>query len=484
MRFRPAILALFVGLPTLVANATSAHADEPVAATEPRMMHETGEITSVVDAFDDDDPFDLNLTLGIEQRIKSAKIRRETTLAQPGLSTGDFTPATENVASFSESTTIMNVGAEVGLFKDLALVLRLPVILNDSASLDDLDGSSKNPQRLQDPQGGQLFSVPFKGPSRSGVDYFSAGLDYAIFNQQRDRSKPTWVVGAEGRFGIGTPLHACNANAPAGQPQCPDPVNPTQNRSPGISRGMTSLAAHSIFSKRLGYLEPYTGISFLAEFPHDNTDFGPSPQGSLVNHPPLVGTFSLGTEVIPYERKDAFQRLVLDGRVTGSYHSEGRDYSELFDALGSSQAASLRTPNPGAYVAGAGPGGSTGSVADPNAQKVYFTGVTEQEAYGSLSVQSSITYQFGEYVKFVAGGGLTWNQNHLLTSGDLCNPDYKGDAGAAGPCHGAATSSGGPQPVTGIPNPNHRDVLDTPGHRFAIDDTTIVRLWLSGIVMF
>ena len=479
MRLRAGILAVAVIVPSLATR--SAHADEPVAASEPRMMRETGEVTSVVDAFDDDDPFDLNLTLGIEQRFKSAKIRRETTLAQPGLSTGDFTPATENVASFSESTTVMNVGAEIGIFKDLALVLRLPIVLNDTSSLGDLDGSSKNPERLQDPSGAQLFSVPFKGPSRSGVDYFSAGVDYAIFNQQRDHSKPTWVVGVEGRFGVGTPLHACNANAPAGQPQCPDPANPSQGRSPGISGGMTSIAAHSIFSRRFGYLEPYSGVSFLAEFPHDDTDFGPSPQGSLVNHPPLVGSFSLGSEVIPYQRRDVFQRLVIDGRVTGTYHSEGRDYSELFDALGSSQAASLRTPSPGAYTSGSTPGSS---VADPNAQKVYFTGVTDQEAYGSLSVQTSVTYQFGEYVKFNAGGGLTWNQNHLLTSADLCNPDFKGDAGAAGPCRGAAAKPGDAAQVTGIPNPNHRDVLDTPGRRFAIDDTTIVRLWLSGVVMF
>ncbi|MGH7286162.1 MAG: hypothetical protein ACRELY_31975 [Polyangiaceae bacterium] len=462
----------------------SARADEPVAASEPRMMQETAEITSVVDAFDKDDPFDLNLTLGFEQRWKHANIRRESDLAQTGLSTGGFTPATENVASFSESTSILNVGADIGLYHDLALILKLPVILNDSSSLGDLNGSSNNPQRLQDPSGEQLFTVPFKSPSRSGIDWFSAGLDYAIFNQQRDWTKPTWVIGIEGRFGIGTPLHACNANPPAGQPQCPDPANPTQNRDPGISRGMTSIAAHTIFSRRFGYVEPYSGLWFLADFPHDNTDFGQTNlKGSLVNHPPLLGTFAMGAEVIPYERRDAFQRLVIDGRVTGSYHSEGREYSELFDALGSSQASSLRNPNPGAYTAGVGPGGSTDSVADYS-QKVYFTGITDQQAYGSLGLQTNVTYQVGEYVKFHAGGGLTWNQSHLLTTSDLCNPDFKGDATASGPCHGVANGGVGPQPVTGIPNPNHRDVIDTPGRRFSVDDTTIVSLWIAGVVMF
>jgi hypothetical protein len=473
-----------------------AFADEPVAASEPRMMRETAEITSVVDAFDSDngDPFDVNLTLGFEQRWKHANIRRETDLAQPGLSTGGFTPSTENVASYSESTSILNIGADVGIYRDLALILRLPLVLNDSSTLGDLNGSSANPTRTQDSNGEQLFSVPFKGPSRSGIDYFSAGLDYAIFNQQRDWTKPTWVIGIEGRFGIGAPLHACNANAPSGQPQCPDPgdwvdgspghYKTGNSRSPGISRGMTTIAAHTVFSRRFGYVEPYSGLWFLADFPHDNTDFGATDnlKGSLVNHPPLVGTFSMGTEIIPYERRDAFQRLIFDLRASGSYHSEGREYSELFDALGSTSASSMRNSLPGAYTTPTS--GTQSSVADPSAQKVYFTGITDQQAYGSLGLQASATYQLGEYIKFNAGGGLTWNQNHLISAADSCNPDFKGDSGAAGPCHGVANNGIGPQPISGIPNPNFRAQIDSPGRRFSVDDTTIVSLWVSGVVMF
>src|ERR1700722_3831130 len=93
-----------------------AHAEEPIAAGEPRLMSETAEVTSVVDAFDDDDPFDLNLPLGFQQPWKSTNIRRETNLNQPGLSTGGFTAATENVASYSQSTSTLNMGADVGIY--------------------------------------------------------------------------------------------------------------------------------------------------------------------------------------------------------------------------------------------------------------------------------------------------------------------------------------------------------------------------------
>src|SRR5262245_17072825 len=102
-----------------------AHAEEPVAASEPRLMSETGEITSVVDAFDKDDPFDLNLTVGFRQSWKHSNIRRETALFQPGLSTGGFVARTENIASYSQSTSTLDIGADVGIFRDLALTLRL-----------------------------------------------------------------------------------------------------------------------------------------------------------------------------------------------------------------------------------------------------------------------------------------------------------------------------------------------------------------------
>ncbi len=446
-------------------------------------MSETAEITSVVDAFDEDDPFDLNLMLGIRQEWKSAQIHRETSLNQPGLTTGGFVSGNENIAKYSGSRTTLDVGGDIGIYRDLALIIRVPVILSDSSSLADLNGSSNNPQLLQDPTGAQLFKVPFQSPTRSGVDWFSVGLDWAIFNQQRDATKPTWVVGVNGRFAIGTPLHACNANATV---ECPDPVNPTVNRDPGISRGMNGVNAHTIFSKRYGYVEPYSGFDFLAEFANGagSNDFAATStaQGNLVDHPPLLGSFIMGVEIIPWEQREQFQRLSADLRVVGTYHSPGREYSELFDALGSSQAPSLRTPNPGAYHANPVANAPAPSVPDPSSQNVYFNGITDQQAFGSIHGSLGLTWQAGAYIKFNAGAGLGFNQSHLITGADPCNPSYTSDVGAAGPCR--TSSSNGSYTVTGIPNPNSRTVIDSPGNRFSADNTVITSLWLNAVVMF
>jgi hypothetical protein len=478
--------ALTAALVLTVASIGSAPrralADEPVSAKAPRLLGETGENTTVVDAFDEDDPFDATFLLTFRQQWKSANIRRETSLTQSGLSTGGFVSRNENVATYSQSTTILDLGADIGLYRDLALSLRLPLVLADSRELGDLDGSSRNPERLQDPSGGQLFTVPFRSPTRSGVDWFGVALNYAVLNQVRDPTKPTWVIGAESRFSIGERLHACKDNAPI---RCPDPANPNgPSRDPGISRGMTTLALHTIVSRRFGYVEPYVGFRAQVELPQSNSDFGATNdvRGTLLSRPPVLGSFTVGTEVFPWENRESFQRIALDFKVRGTYHSPGREYSELFDALGTSQARSLRDPNPGAYRAPND--GSFGSVADPNATKVFFTGITDQQAYGSFGGSMGVSWQAGEYVKFTGGLGLTFAQSHLVTAADACNPNLGGgDAGASGPCRTGAVSGGGGS-TTGIPNPNHRPVIDLPGRRFSVDDTVLVDLWLSGVVMF
>ena len=489
-RFVRCSTASLAAVVATTAYCAAAHADEPVTASEPRLMSETAEITSVVDAFDRDDPFDLHITAGFQQVWKRADIHRETSLNQPGLATGGFVPATENVAAYSQSQSLLNLGLDIGLFRDFALLARLPLVLSDARELNDLAGSSKNPQRLQDPSGQQLFTVPFKSPTRSGVDYFALGANWAILNQQRDRSKPTWVLGVEGRFAVGAPLHSCNASgvnvgASDGSVRtCPDPVNSSApSRDPGISRALHAIIGKTIISRRVGYVEPYTGFEVLAEFSANNTsDYGATNglTGSLVNHPPLVGSYTLGIEVIPWEHREQFQRLIADFRATATYNSPGREYSELFDALGSSQASSLRNPNPGGYASS--PTDATKSVSDPSAPPVYFRGITDQQAFGSFAAQASMTWQAGEYVKFNLGGSYRVSQSHIVTAADACNPDVSKQLATSGPCRVGDPTFG--QTVTGVPNPNHRDVIDTPGRRFSVDNTAIMSLWVQGSVMF
>jgi hypothetical protein len=283
-----------VGLCSLaLASVSPARADEPHKVGEPNVLREPAEITEVPDAFDDDDPFDLHLSLGYESTWTSAVVRRETSIAQPGLTTGGFTQSNMNAAQYKQTTSRLLTRADVGLYKDIALVFRVPIILSDDRSLGGTGGSEKQQTvALAGAPGEQLFSLPFKSPTRSGIEYLAVGIDAGIMNQARDATKPTWVLGIEGRFNVSEPMHACNTsssglNQAGSQVQCAYPSDINRNgksgeypdpdagnlegrfsgsRPPGVSRGTTGLEAHTYLSRRIKYIEPYGGFRALFEF--------------------------------------------------------------------------------------------------------------------------------------------------------------------------------------------------------------------------
>ncbi len=504
-------LGVLAGLASALAVAAPAAADEPHGVAEPILFSEPAEITQVADAVDGDDPFDLLLTAGLVQTWKTAQIRRETSITQDGLSSGGFTSRALNVAEYTESTSRLNTRADIGLYKDLALVLRLPIILSNDRELVGVKGSgAAQATTLAGAPGEQLFSLPFKSPTRSGVEYLAVGLDVGILNQARDYTKPTWIFGAEGRFDVAEPMHACKEsteglNLGSQQQKCANPSDVNRNgvadkpavagavpiegvfnggRAPGVSRGTTGLEVHTYLSKRVKYIEPYGGFTALFEFANDSSEYGASRdlKGVLVNHPPLQGSMIVGINVIPWEARGEFQRLTFDFRSTGTYVSEGRDYTELFDALGSSDAPSLRNPNFAGYKANpAFPGTSPDpSIIDPASTKVYSEGLSDTQQYAEMKLTSQFTWQPGQYVKFNLGGGLKLTQSHLITYDQACATGQSNTVAEAGPCR---SQSGGAFTASGVPNPHFRRVIDDPGSRFLVDGSHSFDAWLNVVLM-
>jgi hypothetical protein len=506
---------------TLLIGTDGARADEPRKVGEPNPMREPTELVQVVDAFDEDDPFDLHLTLGYQHSWRSGNIRRESGIAQPGLSVGGFTSDDMNVARWTETTSRLNVGAQLGLFKDIALSIRLPVILGRDSKLEGLDGSENRQSTvLAGAPGEQLFRLPFQSPTRSGIEYLAVGLDFGIFNQYRDHTKPTWVVGFEGRFNVSEPMHACNPDArqlnsfgAAQQVDCAYPSDINRNgrngefpsgipgsatasslegdfngkQKPGVGRGTTAVQVHTYFSRRIKYVEPYAGFRALFEFANESSEYGRTDfKGSLVNSPPIRGTMLLGLTVYPWEVRDQHQRIAVDFRFAGTYVSEGRDYSPLFDALGSSDARSMRLPNPAEYQCAGGTSGPTcPSIANPNSPRVFNTGLIDVQQHGVYTFSTQFTWHAGEYVKFNFGGGYTLIQSHFIGFDQACNPEFSDSVGKAGPCSFSQNADGtGTKTATGIPNPNYRAVVNAPGRRFKLDDAGGFDAWLNATLMF
>ncbi|MCL2824452.1 MAG: hypothetical protein FWD57_10695 [Polyangiaceae bacterium] len=504
----------FVALAMLLA-ASSAWGDEPRRATERPVLNEPGEITAVADAFDDFDPFDLHITVGFQQSWRSTKVMRESYSTVGTLSNGGYTADTMNVAKYSGSTSRLNTRLDIGVYKDFALYLRMPIILRDAYKLEGIDGSENSFAAIAGAPGERLFSVPFESPKRSGIEYLAVGFDVDIMSQNRNPTLPTWLFGIEGRFSISEPMRACNPSPNQGQVECAHPADVDRNgkvsdpwvsstgqsmqlegsnvspRSPGVSRGTTAIELHTYISRRIKYIEPYGGFRAMAEFANSKSDFpNTGIEAATVTHPPIEGWVVAGLMVIPWENREMFRRFTIDGRVEAAYRSEGQDYSELFDALGSSDARTLRTPNYAKFTANNESNKAANpSVADTNSEKVYFTGITDVQAHAKFRVSSSLTFQASEYVKFQLGFAYMWVQPHFITMDQPCNSNTNSSPDIAGPCRittKTATASGTSynHTSTGRPNPNYRPVINQVGRRYKVDDTSVVDLWFNGIVMF
>jgi hypothetical protein len=509
------VLGFSLGLCCVAAPAV---AQEQDSALKPQVMQEPGFVTDVIDAFDDDngDPFDIKVTLGFRYLSKKARILRESSAFRAGsgataagLTTGGFTSRLQNVGEYIETTSTLTPRLDVGVYKDLAVYAKFPIVLANSRRIDPIDGTDANASAAVGGAPGEvLFNLPFEAPDRSGLENVTVGIDFGIFNQARDRTKPTWILGFEARISAGTVMSACNANPGPGEVECAHEGDINRNntldgdlldangntlesqaiesRDAGIARGTTGLNIHTLMSKRLKYIEPYGGFDALIEVQQSESGLDVTDvDGTLVNNPPVVGTVMVGMMVHPWENREAFQRITLDLRFQGEYHSEGRDYSELYDALGSSNAASLRNPKWAGYRRNDSfndPDTDAYSIVDEGSEKIYTTGLAVVEAYGSYRAAGSLTWRAGEYVQLQAGVGLRFDQAHGISHDQPCNPDFKGDPDAAGPCH--SETGVVPPPTTGIPNPSYRPTVNAVGRRFYVDESITYEVFASGQVMF
>lgn len=495
--------------------------------TEPSPMAETAvELLEVASSFDRADMFDFSMRLSFDQQSRRAPIRRETNIAQSGLTTGGYTSDLMDVATYHESTQRLIPEINIGLFRDLELSVRMPVILANNRRLEERNGSASQTAPTAGLVGEQLFSPDFESPTRSGIEYLAIGLDVGIMNQFRKPERPNWVLGVEGRFNVSEPMKACTSAPKEGQVACAHEADRNRNgeadpfvgsewaelegesegafsgsQSAGVSRGTTGLEGHAYVSKRLRYIEPYTGVSALFEFQGKDTAYGPfNLEGVLVNHPPFKGTVTAGVAVIPWEQVERFRRLIVDFRLSGTYVSEGRDYSELFDALGSSDAQSLRNPSFATYVpnipddpnnpADLREVAQAPSIVDPTGQRINFTGLTDIQQHGDYTLRTQLTWQAGKYIKFDLGGAWRIIQEHFITFDQACNPDVAQQVVRSGPCKindtTAAEASAGlvAYKTGGLPNPHHRKVLNDPGQRFKVETSHGLKAWVRANVLF
>lgn len=427
---------------------------------------QANEFTDVIDAFDNDndDPFDINLSIGYERTYRSSLIRRESLTDSPHA--WDYY-AYRNMFEYTQATHVLDMGLEIGLYKDLSLTLGLPLVLNDSRKLT-AHGDLQWKDHDADGQPDALLTLPFSSPERSGIDYFSVGLWWGILDQGRVDTQPNWTIFAEGRFGVGDPL----------KPACA-PGSSTDDTigcggDGGISRGLNELHIGTRLSRRHGILDPYFGFSALLGFPKDGTQYSVGKyKGSINELPPIVASLDFGMEIIPWEAPEEERKLSIGIGAGGKYHSEGREYTQLFDALGSSQYFKNQAAvdfNGDGNQDSSNPGGLVDDYEwhEQRAQDETdgHPGLTDVENYASFYGKLFVMVQPAKYVKFRVGGLWGHETEHFITKTDQCQTGYI----VGGVCQ--------------WPNYGHRPEIDTPGDRFRAEKTFLWTFFIDALAMF
>lgn len=449
-RLRFSLLATSIAAGSTCGASVAFADDDPLV-----LMGEPTSFTSVIDSFDENDVFDLNLSVGFRRTFVTGLVQRETT-----------TNSWVDIATHERQENTLLFGLELGIWRDLAIYTELPFVLEETRRLKspsarsaaevatDLCQSERSSIGMTNhscdsdgdnvPDGAPLFSVPFRSAARSGVPYIDAGLAWGITNQFRTPELPTWLLRVGGRFALGDVLSACES----GQ-EC--------FSGEGLDLGVNWLALETRASWRFPWAEPYAGVATKIGFPNSKgTDLftpGGKLPGYINTRPPITADVTVGVALIPWEDRERWQRFSFDVRFIGTYVSEGRDASPLFDALGTSGSAHLTTPQFELQEVTADPSAARG-------EQVDFNGMTDVQSHGRLGGRVGLEMQAARYIRFEVGVGAWYSTPYIVTHTDACNPNASsgGEVRRAGNC------------AEGVINAAHRPAIDTPGSRFRVSE--------------
>lgn len=404
------------------------------------------DITHIASSFEPNDPFGMRVDLGFERTQQRGKIVRE------WYQNGDLEDPTE--LRFTSFDARMNIDVRVGLWQDVEFHFGVPFVFQRDSFWSFAQGTDAsnttiyrncqgaNGQLLGAAEGcttpgagtGRLFNVDETARSfRGGLGDLTFGLAWAPFNQKKDDTKPTWVVGID-------------YSAPTAARLEPAIVTTETNRG-DIGDRIHRYKFYTSISKRIGLADPYfkihytlpfRGPGFYSNCEHPETgtlgrpencgsaDWGRAETGILPAH---VGGVIFGSEFVPFEVPSKHQKFAIDLRVLANYVSESRSHNEMSDLL----------------------------------HKLLYT-----SDYLQMGGQLGIHAQAAEFISLSLSASLAYNTEHSLTSEQVGKDLNKSTTVEVSTC---ATPAGCPEV-----NPNFDWRVDRVGRRFRIAETSIFTL--------
>ncbi len=440
------------------------------------------EYTDLLDAADDFDdfkestydPFDFNIEPSFRFDIATAQIAREApcvpnesdnvannprVVVDPGRCSDPSIVYNREMA-YKYTQSRINLTLRAGLYKDLELRIKVPYVISSSSGLKydnessiadqqvNADNSSVDPsnarvqQRAQDvfsPQDSyqqtvQKFdefnmyrffdlSKDYRYIERSGFADPSVGLFWAPFNDERDDTKATLLVGMEYTMPIA-------------------PIKEANDTDVGLGEHILHWKLAS--SKQFDWVNPYFGLEYFLPIAASDSPIrqaDPQNQGQVFVNPPMRGEVTIGSEFIPYQNDKTGERYAIDLRFTMGYVSEGRDYTPLYDHMVNSQCnnktvsqvlpkfdtqGQLTNPNDVACAwivqqpsnADPKPVYDLTTLNDQQQKTIPFStnGIMTVEDYGTFAGQLGFYLQPSKYFQLNAKVKLKHRQEHFLTN--------------------------------------------------------------------
>jgi hypothetical protein len=349
-------------LPSLVAAAAVA-----LAAPSAR----GAEVTRVVSSFEEEDPLGLVLGVGFERTQTRAALLREGSRDAEGGRLGNNSGYQDELIYVAQEGR-MNFDLRVGLSRDVEFRVGIPLVfardenwylkggvpaggravLNNTVCPSGAPLTAAcQPDRtaggdiIPDTAPGSLFPGEPSSWSthRGGLGDARFGLSWAVFNQARDWTKPTWVV-------------ALDYQAPTAQRL--DPTQPARvdARAPFGER-THRYTVSTAFSRRFGAVDPYFRARYTLPVrgPGWYSNCAPADPGGLreaarLGSPGTCGRdpwdrratglqpaheagVQFGTELLLGENAEKQQRFTLDVSGHADYVGAGRYYNPLSGLL-------------------------------------------------------------------------------------------------------------------------------------------------------
>jgi hypothetical protein len=412
------------------------------------------EVTRVVSAFDQNDTFDFNLTATWLHDVHTAAVNREFE------NTNSDNIQLGKDLKYAQTTDVINLRTDFGVLWDVGLHVQLPIVIASSNNLTfDSQVDDGNSTFVRDGiypaynNASPRPSTVFQSPTRSGPQSLGVGLDWAVFNERRDDTKPTWTLGFDAMLDIF-------------KDQRFDPANPNGNTATGL--GYHQLIWSTWISKRFRYFDPYFGASYMLPIRTNGSIFqseGPTESNS---GPQQMAAVVIGVEEIAWENPATLQRVTIEVQGHMEEHFAGRGFSELWEPLsGSPQCTPCR---PSLDEVTQSPVSANGVLGTPVTAASPYPGVSNIDAYGSFGGDLGLNVQVGKYIRFRSLFGLTVDAPHFIT-----NASAGIDANGNG-----QVNSADPREA----NPVYRESIDIPGRRFKIEESKDWRLLVQGSLMF